>query len=67
MSNNLTDLQVEQIQNKKLLKQINQHNITKMADLTTKKKLIELALKNNGGTNRSLIYVDWNIIIHLRN
>ena len=45
MSNNLTDLQVEQIQNKKLLEQINQHNITKIADLITKKKLIELALK----------------------
>ena len=29
MSNNSMDLQVEQIQNKKLLEQINQHNITK--------------------------------------
>ena len=29
MSNNSIDLQVEQIQNKKLLEQINQHNITK--------------------------------------
>ena len=45
MSNNLIDLQVEQIQNKKLLEQINQNNITKIADLTTKKKLIESALK----------------------
>ena len=45
MSNHLIDLQVEQIQNKKLLEQINQQNITKIADLTTEKKLIELALK----------------------
>ena len=29
MSKNLIDLEVEQIQNKKLLEQINQHNITK--------------------------------------
>ena len=58
MSNNLIDLQVEQIQNKKLLEQINQNNITKIADLTTKKKLIESALKKKGGTNRSLIYSD---------
>ena len=45
MSNNLIDLQVEQIQNKKLFEQINQNNVTKIADLTTEKKLIESALK----------------------
>ena len=45
MINNLIDLQVKQIQNKKLLKQINQQNVTKIADLTTEKKLIESTLK----------------------
>ena len=44
MNNNLIDLQIEQIQNKKLLKQINHQNVT-IADLTTEKKLIETALK----------------------
>ena len=58
MSNNLIDLQVEQIQNKKLLKQINQQNTTKITDLTTEKKSIESALKNKGGTHRFLIYGD---------
>ena len=58
MSNNLIDLQVEQIQNKKLLEQINQNNITKITDLTTKKKLVESALKKKGCTKRSLIYSD---------
>ena len=56
MTNNLIDLQVEQIQNKKLLKQLNHQNVTKIADLTTEKKLIESALKNKGGTTRYLIY-----------
>ena len=37
MSNNLIDLQVEQIQNKKLLEQTNQQNVTKIADFITKK------------------------------
>ena len=45
MTNNLIDLQVEQIQNKKLLKQINHQNVTKIIDLTTEKELIESALK----------------------
>ena len=45
MTNNLIDLQIELIQNKKLLKQINHLNIAKIADLTTEKKLIESALK----------------------
>ena len=58
MTNNLIDLQIELIQNKKLLKQINHLNITKIADLTTEKKLIETALKNKGGTSRFLIYGD---------
>ena len=58
MSNNLIDLQVEQVQNKKLLEQINQQNVTNIADLTTEKKLIELALKYNDGTTRFLIYDD---------
>ena len=58
MTNNLIDLQIELIQNKKLLKQINHLNITKIADLTTEKKLIETALKNKGGTSRYLIYGD---------
>ena len=56
MANNLIDLQIEQIQNKKLLEQINQQNVIKIADLTTEKKLIELALKNKGDTTRFLIY-----------
>ena len=55
---NLIDLQIEQFQNKKLLKQINQQNVTKIADLTTEKKLIESALKPKGGTNHFLIYGD---------
>ena len=54
-SNNLIDLQVEPIQNKKLLKHINQQNTTKIADLTTEKKLIESALENKGGTHRFLM------------
>ena len=58
MSNHLIDLQVEKIQNKKLLEQINQQNITKISDLTTEKKLIESALKPKGGTNHFLIYGD---------
>ena len=58
MTNNLIDLQVEQFQNKKLLEQINQQNVTKIADLTTEKKLIESALKNKGVTTRILIYGD---------
>ena len=58
MSNNIFDLQDKQIQNKKLLEQINQQNITKIADLTTEKKFIELALKNKVGTNRFSIYGD---------
>ena len=62
MSNNLIDLQVEQIQNKKLLKQINQQNTTKITDLTTEKKSIESALKNKGGTHRSLIYGDLKLV-----
>ena len=45
MTNNLIDLQIELIQNKKLLKQINHQNITKIAALTTEKQLIEIALK----------------------
>ena len=62
MTNNLIDLQVEQIQNKKLLKEINQQNVTKIADLTTEKKLIESSLKNEGGTTRYLIYGDLKMI-----
>ena len=58
MNNNLIDLQIELIQNKQLLKQINHLNITKIADLTTEKKLIETALKTKGGTSRYLIYSD---------
>ena len=58
MTNNLIDLQIELIQNKELLKQINHLNITKIADLTTENKLIEVALKNKGGTSRYLIYGD---------
>ena len=56
MSNNWIDLQVEQIQNKNLLIQISEQNITKIADITTEKKLIESALKNKGVINRLLIY-----------
>ena len=37
MTNHLIYLQIEQIQNKKLLKQTNYENITKIADLTTDK------------------------------
>ena len=37
MTNNLIDLQIELIQNKKLLKQINHQNVTKIAALTTEK------------------------------
>ena len=58
MFNNLIDLQAEQMQNKKSLEQINQQTITKIADLTTEKKLIESTLKNKGGTNRFFIYGD---------
>ena len=58
MTNNLIDLQIEQIQNKKLLKQINHQNVTKIADLTIETKLIETALKNKDGTSRYLIYGD---------
>ena len=56
MTNNLINLQVERIQNNKLHKQTNQQNVTKIADLTTEKKLIESALKNKGDTTRFLIY-----------
>ena len=45
MTNNLINLQVERVQNNKLHKQTNQQNVTKIADLTTEKKLIESALK----------------------
>ena len=48
MSNNLIDLQVEQIQNKKLLEQTNQQNVTKIADFITKKKLIASTSKKQG-------------------
>ena len=58
MTRNLIDIQIEPIQNKKLLKQINHQNITKIANLTTEKKVIESALKNKGGTTRYLIYGD---------
>ena len=58
MTNNLIDLQIEQIQNKKLFKQIKHQNVTKIADLTTEKKFIKTALKNKGGTSRYLIYGD---------
>ena len=58
MTNNLIDLQIKQIQNEKLLNWINHQNVTKIADLTTEKKLIETALKNKGGTSRYLIYGD---------
>ena len=61
MTNNFIDLQIEQIQNKKLLKQINHQNVTKIADLTTEKKLIETALKNKGSTTRYLIYGDFKL------
>ena len=40
MINNLIDLQIELIENKELLKQINHLNITKIADLTTEQKYI---------------------------
>ena len=59
ISNNWIDLQVEQIQNKNLLEQISEQNITKIADLTTEKELIESVLKTKGGTNRFLIYGDF--------
>ena len=36
-TNSLIDLQIELIQNKKLLKQTNYENVTKIADLTTDK------------------------------
>ena len=49
---------LKKIQNKKLLEQINQQNVSKIADLTTEKKLIISALKNKGGTTRFLIYGD---------
>ena len=45
MTNNLIDLQIKLIQNKKLLKQINHQNVTKIAALTTEKQLIEIVLK----------------------
>ena len=45
MTNNLIDLQIELIQNKKSLKQIIHLNVTEIADLTTEKKLIETELK----------------------
>ena len=47
MTNNLIDLQIELIQNKKLLKQINHQNVSKITDLTTEKKLIETALNTS--------------------
>ena len=62
MTNNFIDLQIEQIQNKKLLKQINHQNVTKIADITTEKLLIELALKNKSGTTQYLIYGDLNLV-----
>ena len=58
MTNNLIDLQIELIQNKKSLKQIIHLNVTEIADLTTEKKLIETELKNKGGTSRYLICGD---------
>ena len=61
MINNSIELQIELIENKKLLKQINHLNVTKIADLTTEKKLIEEALKDKGGTSRFLIYGDLNL------
>ena len=43
------------------MKQINHQNVSKITDLTTEKKLIEIALKNKGGTSRSLIYGDFKL------
>ena len=43
MTNILIDFQIELIDNEKKLKELNQHNITIIADLTNEKKWIESA------------------------
>ena len=45
MTNTLNDLKIDLIDNEKRLKQLNQYNITIIADLINEKKLIESALK----------------------
>ena len=55
MTNTLIDFQIELIDNQKKLKEITQHNITSIADLTNEKKLIESALKEKDVNNRLFI------------
>ena len=55
MTNTLNDFQIELIDNQNKLKEITQHNITGIADLTNEKKLIESALKEKDVNNRFLI------------
>ena len=52
MTITLINFQIELIENEKKLKELNQHNITIIADLTNEKKLIESALKEKDGKNR---------------
>ena len=52
MTNTLIDFQIELFDNEKKLKELNQHNITIIADLTNENKLIESALKEKNGKNR---------------
>ena len=55
ITNMLIDFQIELFDNEKKLKELNQHNITIIADLTNENKLIESALKEKNGKNRFLI------------
>ena len=61
MTNTLIDSQIELIDNPKKLKEITQHNITIIADLTNKKKLIESDLKEKDGKNRLLISGEYKV------
>ena len=61
MTNSLIDFQIELSDNQEKLKEITQHNITSIADLTNEKKLIESALKEKDGKNRLLISDEYKV------
>ena len=61
MTITLINFQIELIDNEKKLKELNQHNITIIADLTNEEKLIESALKGKDGKNRFLISGEYKV------
>ena len=63
MTNTLNDLKIDLIDNEKRLKQLNQYNITIIADLINEKKLIESALKEEISGEYKVEYNDELIVI----